>query len=232
MARFGDELINPVTGFRTVFRKTAGDTGGELLQVDWIGSSGWTTGPDHIQPLQEERFEVLSGKLSLRVEGVERVLDEGEAIVAPAGSAHAAWNAADGEVHALVDFRPALRTEAAFETLASLARGGKTNGAGAPQGPVDAGPRPARVRGDLLRQPTALRPEGRLRGAGRGRAVARVPGRIPLLPVSQAERTLPDRDVTRRSTGRSGILGTVGWSHARNKRNARKERSTRNGSKV
>ena len=50
MARFGDELINPVTGLRTVFRKTAKDTGGELLQVDWIGSPGWTTGPDHVQP--------------------------------------------------------------------------------------------------------------------------------------------------------------------------------------
>jgi hypothetical protein len=38
------------------------------------------------------------------VDAVERVLHEGEAITAPAGSAHAAWNAGDGEVHALVDF--------------------------------------------------------------------------------------------------------------------------------
>ena len=54
-------------------------------------------------------------------------------IVAPAGSAHAAWNASsDDEVHALIDFRPALRTETAFETLAGLARDGKTNRAGAP----------------------------------------------------------------------------------------------------
>ena len=37
MARAGDELVNPVTGLRTVFRKTARETGGELLQVDWIG---------------------------------------------------------------------------------------------------------------------------------------------------------------------------------------------------
>jgi hypothetical protein len=43
MAKAGDELINPVTGLRTVFRKTARDTGGELLQVDWIGSPAWTT---------------------------------------------------------------------------------------------------------------------------------------------------------------------------------------------
>jgi quercetin dioxygenase-like cupin family protein len=137
MARAGDELVNPVTGLRTVFRKTARETSGELLQVDWIGEPGWTTGPDHVHPLQEERFEVLSGKLGLRVEGVEHILGEGEVIVAPAGSAHAAWNASsDDEVHALIDFRPALRTETAFETLAALARDGKTNRAGAPRNPL------------------------------------------------------------------------------------------------
>ena len=137
MAKAGDELVNPMSGLRTVFRKTAQETSGELLQVDWIGSPGWTTGPDHVHPLQEERFEVLSGKLGLRVKGVERVHNVGEVIVAPAGSAHAAWNASsDDQVHILVDFRPALRTERAFETLAGLARGGKTNRAGVPKNPL------------------------------------------------------------------------------------------------
>jgi quercetin dioxygenase-like cupin family protein len=136
MAKAGDELVNPVTGLRTVFRKTAQNTSGELLQVDWIGEPGWTTGPDHVHPYQEERFEVLSGKMGLRVEGVERVYSAGEVIVAPAGSAHAAWNAGDDEVHVLVDFMPALRTETAFETLARLARDGKTNKAGAPRNPL------------------------------------------------------------------------------------------------
>jgi hypothetical protein len=42
----------------------------------------------------------------------------------------------DDEVHVLVDFRPALRTETAFETLARLARDGKTNKAGAPKNPL------------------------------------------------------------------------------------------------
>lgn len=73
MARRGDELINAVTGLRTVFRTTARESGGELLQVDWIGEPHWTTGPDHVHRLQEERFEVLSGRLGLRVDGVERV---------------------------------------------------------------------------------------------------------------------------------------------------------------
>lgn len=136
MAKAGDELVNPVTGLRTVFRKTAQDTSGKLLRVDWIGEPGWTTGPDHVHPLQEERFEVLTGKLGLRVGGVERVHSTGDVIVAPAASPHAAWNAGDDEIHVLVDFRPALRTERAFETLAGLARDGKTNRAGAPKNPL------------------------------------------------------------------------------------------------
>jgi quercetin dioxygenase-like cupin family protein len=133
MARAGDELLNPVTGLRTVFRKTAQETSGELLQVDWIGESSWTTGPHHVHPQQEERFEVLSGRLGLRAEGIERVHGAGDVIVVSAGSPHAAWNAGDDEVHVLVDFRPALRTETAFETLAGLARDGKTTRAGVPK---------------------------------------------------------------------------------------------------
>ena len=46
------------------------------------------------------------------------------------------WNASDDEVHALVDFRPALRTETAFESLAGLARDGKTYKAGVPKNPL------------------------------------------------------------------------------------------------
>ena len=136
MAKAGDELVIPVAGLRTVFRKTARQTSGELLQVDWIGSPGWTTGPDHVHPRQDERFEVLSGRLGLRVGGVERVHGVGDVIVVSAGSPHAAWTAGDDEVHVLVDFRPALRTETAFETLAGLARDGKTNKAGAPINPL------------------------------------------------------------------------------------------------
>jgi quercetin dioxygenase-like cupin family protein len=136
MARAGAELVNPATGLRTVFRETAATTDGALLQVDWIGEPRWTTGPDHVHPHQEQRFEVLSGTLALRVDGVERSHGAGGVIVVPAGIPHRAWNAGHGEVHVLVDFRPALRTETAFETLAGLARDGLTIGPGVPRNPL------------------------------------------------------------------------------------------------
>src|ERR687897_864419 len=156
MAKAGDELVNPVTGLRTVFRKTAQETSGELLQVDWIGSPGWTTGPDHVHPRQDERFEVLSGRLGLRVGGVERVHSVGEVIGAPAGSAYTAWNAGDDEVHVLVDFRPALRTERAFETLAGAGARREDQQGGGSQEPAAVGAHPARVRGGDLFRPHPL----------------------------------------------------------------------------
>ena len=136
MARAGDELVNPATGLRTVFRETAWTTDGALLQVDCIGRPGWTTGPDHVHPRQEERFEVLCGTLGLRTEGVARSHRPGDVVVVPAGLPHAAWNAGTDELHLLVDFRPALRTENAFETFAGLARAGMTTVAGVPRNPL------------------------------------------------------------------------------------------------
>ena len=136
MARAGDELVNPVTGLRTVFRETADTTSGELLQVDWIGPPGWTTGPDQAHPRQEQRLEVLRGRLGLRAAGVEGHHGAGDVIVVPAGTPHTAWNAGGADVHVLVDFRPALRTETVLETLAGLARDGKTTAAGVPRNPL------------------------------------------------------------------------------------------------
>src|ERR671910_920179 len=132
MAKAGDELLNSVTGLRTVFRKTAEETSGELLQVDWIGERGWTTGPDHVHPRQEERFEVLSGRLGLRVGGVERVHSAGDVVVAPAGAQD----------------RESLRDPGGAGARREDQQGGGS------QEPAAVGGHPARIRGgDLFRPP-------------------------------------------------------------------------------
>jgi quercetin dioxygenase-like cupin family protein len=130
-------MVNELTGLRTVFRKTAADTAGELLQVDWIGNPGWTAGPKHVHRKQLERFTVVSGALGVHVDGAEGVYGPGEVAEAPAGSVHTAWNASKGgeEVHALVEFEPALRAEVPLESLAGLARDGKVDRAGVPKNP-------------------------------------------------------------------------------------------------
>lgn len=134
--RAGAELVDPVTGLRTVFRETARDTAGGLLQVEWLAAPAWTAGADHLHPLQEERLEVLSGTLGMRVDGVERVRGPGDGIAVKPRSAHSAWNAGASELHLLVDFRPALRTEALLETMATLGRDGRTTARGMPRNPL------------------------------------------------------------------------------------------------
>jgi quercetin dioxygenase-like cupin family protein len=137
VARAGDEIVNPVTGHRIAFRKITRDTDGELLQMDWIGGPGWKAGPTHVHSFQEERFEVVSGTLGSYVAGTERTLRPGEEVVVPAGIAHTAWNAGEGEVHALVELRPAsVRTETMLETVFGLAQDGKLAKAGIPKNPL------------------------------------------------------------------------------------------------
>jgi quercetin dioxygenase-like cupin family protein len=132
MARPGDVLEHPVTGERVIWRRVAAETQGELLQGDLFARPGGRPAAAHVHPNQEERFEVLAGTLTLRVDGEEGLLSPGDVAVIPAGKSHVWWNAGEDEVHVLGEFRPALRTEVFFETFFGLATDGKTNGKGLP----------------------------------------------------------------------------------------------------
>src|SRR5215216_7625962 len=132
MARVGEVLENPVSGQRIIFRKTADDTGGELLEVESVYTKPTPSRPPaHYHPHQEERFEVLSGRLNVLVEGEQRSYGEGEDFVVPPGVSHEMWT---DEAGTRVNWqtRPAMKTEAFFETVWGLARAGKTNEKGVP----------------------------------------------------------------------------------------------------
>ena len=88
--------------------------------------------PEHVHPRQEERFETVSGVLCARVGGEERTLGAGEGMVVPPGTPHTWWIEGAEDAHVLVEFRPALNTEAFFETMYGLARDGKLGESGAP----------------------------------------------------------------------------------------------------
>ena len=127
MAKAGDVLEHPVTGEKIIFRKTAMDTGGELMQADVIMRPHGFVAAEHVHPLQEERFEVLSGSVEFRVNGVKREAYAGEIAVVPPGTPHVWWNNGDQEAHVLVEVRPALRFDEFFETFFGLAQAGKVN---------------------------------------------------------------------------------------------------------
>lgn len=93
-------------------------TGGELLDLLATYRAGSPPPPRHFHPYQEERFEVRRGALWFEVDGVERVLAEGDRLVVPPGAVHRARNAsADEEAIVVWQVRPALRTLELFRGL-------------------------------------------------------------------------------------------------------------------
>ncbi len=132
MVQAGDTFENPVSGQQLTFHKTAGDTGGELLEVESVYTKPSPSRPPiHYHPRQEERFEVFSGELHTLIDGEERTLTEGEVLVIPPRIPHGMWSEEAGN-RVNWQTRPALKTEAFFETLWGLARDGKTNDKGVP----------------------------------------------------------------------------------------------------
>lgn len=127
MVTTGNMLEHPITRERIVFRKSARDTGGALAQADFYLQPGGFVAAEHIHPRQEERFEVISGMLHGRAAGKELTAGPGEQVVIPAGTPHVWWSVGEDELHALVELRPALSTEAFFETFFGLAQDGKVN---------------------------------------------------------------------------------------------------------
>jgi mannose-6-phosphate isomerase-like protein (cupin superfamily) len=132
MARAGDRIENPVTGEQVVFRVTTADSAGALLSFDYVVPGHYVIAPPHVHRRQEERTEIRAGRLSGRVGWRTRTAGPGEVVTVPAGVVHAWRNAAAEPLHAIVEFRPALRTETMLEQLFALARAGKTNSRGLP----------------------------------------------------------------------------------------------------
>jgi quercetin dioxygenase-like cupin family protein len=124
MVKRGDEFANPSGGQRLIMRRTAADTGGEVLEMGAVYAPGGQPPPVHFHPRQEERFTQLAGAMRVRVSGREHHLKAGEVLVIPAGTPHTMWNDDDEEARFSWEIRPALRSEAFFEQLYALAGNG------------------------------------------------------------------------------------------------------------
>ncbi len=90
-------------------------------------------------PHQEERHEVLSGTVWVRVGGREQTFQEGQKVVGPPGVPHSWRNPSiNEELHLVSEMRgETLREfEALFETSYGLVRDGKTTKSGVPKNPL------------------------------------------------------------------------------------------------
>ena len=131
----GDEIVNPRTGQRMVFRRTGADTEGQELVIEcWSPpeQKGDPREPVHVHPKQEKTFRMIDGELTVSMNGTTRTLKGGEEIVVRSDAAHSFWNGSHQEAHCWQEFRPALRSAEFFSTWFSFARDGKVNARGMP----------------------------------------------------------------------------------------------------
>ena len=119
-------FYNAATGEWIEFLTTAMDSDGRLVPFSWRSVPGGVI-TEHIHPHQEERFIITAGEVRLhpRREGT-RGQSAGDTIVVPAGVPHAEGNPGPGEVEALVELRPALRSKEFHEAVAGLVADGRT----------------------------------------------------------------------------------------------------------
>jgi len=133
MPREDEEIVNAVTGERIVFRRTAADTAGELLELDDFWSRPDHRVAEHVHPEMEERWQVVSGTVRFRINGAEQTARPGDGVVAAAGVPHMSWNVGDGPAHLRIQMRPALRWEDFVIRLFDAARDGRTDEQGTPE---------------------------------------------------------------------------------------------------
>ena len=116
----GGVIENPATGERILLRRTAAQTGGELLEFELHLSPGGHVPAGHRHPEQEERFKVLEGEARFRLGRRHLIAREGETVTVPPGTPHSFSNPGPGPARLLVQARPALRMEELLETAAGL----------------------------------------------------------------------------------------------------------------
>ena len=132
MIHAGDTIENPVTGERIVFNKTSRETGGEAVEIEvWVRPGG-VVAAAHVHPFQCERFEVISGRLGMKLGRKKIEVGPEDVVVVEPGTPHKFWNAGDDELHFVTVVRPALQFERLLETMFALAADGKTNRKGMP----------------------------------------------------------------------------------------------------
>ena len=128
----GEVWENPVTGERA-----------RLLEAPWQNSAGRLVGEltalvgarvvgEHMHPALVERFTVLQGELTVKLDGQTSTLRVGETCEVQPGRWHDWWNAARVDALVRVEVTPGERFLHMIETLFGLGRLGYTDEKGMP----------------------------------------------------------------------------------------------------
>lgn len=122
-----NEIENPVTGERIVFREGVGDPHAAVLAFDFFIRPGGGVFVPHLHAHQRETIKVLAGRLVCGMPGSEREVGPGEVVTFEPGEGHVLHAVGSDEVRARVEFRPAGDAESFLRNYFGLCRDGKSS---------------------------------------------------------------------------------------------------------
>lgn len=105
----GDILDLSPIGATFYVKKTATETDGRSLEMEWLLAPRSSGTPLHIHPSATESYEVLEGELEIHVNGVWRVLSVGQKASVPPGVPHTFRNSSSSSTRVYNVHAPAMR---------------------------------------------------------------------------------------------------------------------------
>lgn len=127
------QITNEVTGQTIRFLPSTTAT---VLEMETTYRPFSPEPPVHYHPFQEEYFEVLSGELTVRLNGVVRIYRQGAMIPVKPREKHSMWNSGFKPVVVRWKVSPAMDTADFLQTMFLLSNEGATNSTGVPALPV------------------------------------------------------------------------------------------------
>ena len=131
MAISGD-VLRFIDGSEFRITKSAADTSGEYLEMEWFLPPSTETPPKHVHPQQREDYEVLDGAFEVFVRDGWQTVRAGESASAPAGEVHT-FRVGDQPVRVRNVHAPALDFEDYFATESALMQAGKIRSYSSPR---------------------------------------------------------------------------------------------------
>lgn len=126
MLQAGDVLDLTPIGAVFWIKKTAAETGGRSLEMEWELAPQTGGTPIHIHPQALESYEVLLGELDIYVDGRWKTLSSGEKLEVAPGVPHTFRNGSQAPARVYNIHEPAMRFDEYFEGLHRIVNSGAT----------------------------------------------------------------------------------------------------------
>ena len=132
-SRAGDVVVGRATGQRAIMLLGTEDSQDGAIAFHLFVRPRGADLCEHVHPSLTERLRVLAGRVGVRLDGEERLLEAGDELTIAPGVSHRWWNAGSGEAEMLVQIDEGRRFELVLCTLFGFGNDRLTNRRGMPR---------------------------------------------------------------------------------------------------